>query len=54
MEQTSNFILNITILQSPVFLINSCFPFYNMLKSYSYTEEKNTICRVPLGIVTSR
>ncbi len=31
MEQTSNFILNITILQSPVFLINSCFPFYNML-----------------------
>ena len=51
MEQTSNFILHITILQSPVFLLNSCSPYYILLKNYPYTEEKDRICRVPLSLV---
>lgn len=41
MEQTSNFILNITILQSPVFLVNSCFPFISILyKLFLYQRKK--------------
>ena len=40
MEQTSNFIPHITILQSPVFLINSCSPFNKYYKLFLYRRKK--------------